>query len=116
MLETRSARTFGVALAQDEHHARTHLARQEPGRMASGTELRFGTRKVGVRDADIRKAEMLMFLARNEVISNPCHWHAFPPSNPHALGANVEKLSKSGQRITHCDVGRVLINRDRWIR
>jgi hypothetical protein len=43
-------------------------------------ELRFGTRKVGVRDADIRKAEMLMFLARNEVISNPCHWHDFPPS------------------------------------
>jgi hypothetical protein len=23
---------------------------------------------------------MLMFLARNEVISNPCHWHAFLPS------------------------------------
>src|SRR5260370_40027383 len=23
---------------------------------------------------------MLMFLARNEVISNPCHWHDFPPS------------------------------------
>jgi hypothetical protein len=21
-----------------------------------------------------------MFLARNEVISNPCHWHDFPPS------------------------------------
>ena len=20
-----------------------------------------------------------MFLARNEVISNPCHWHDFPP-------------------------------------
>ena len=44
------------------------------------TELRFGTRKAGVRDADIRKAEMLLFLARNEVISNPCHWHDFPPS------------------------------------
>jgi hypothetical protein len=43
-------------------------------------ELRFGTRKVGSREADLRKAEMLMFLARNEVISNPCHWHAFPPS------------------------------------
>jgi hypothetical protein len=43
-------------------------------------ELRFGTRKVGVRVADIRKAELLMFLARNEVISNPCHWHDFPPS------------------------------------
>ena len=43
-------------------------------------ELRFGTRKLGSREADLRKAEMLMFLARNEVISNPCHWHAFPPS------------------------------------
>jgi hypothetical protein len=43
-------------------------------------ELRFGTRKVGVRDADIRKAELLMFLARNEVISKSCHWHDFPPS------------------------------------
>jgi hypothetical protein len=43
-------------------------------------ELRFGTRKPGVRDADIRKAELLMFLARNEVISKSCHWHAFPPS------------------------------------
>jgi hypothetical protein len=79
MLETRSARTFGVALAQDEHHARTHLARQEPGRMASGTELRFGTRKVGVRDADIRKAEMLMFLARNEVISTRVTGTTFRP-------------------------------------
>jgi hypothetical protein len=43
-------------------------------------ELRFGSRKDGSREADLRKAEMLMFLARNEVISNPCHWHAFPPS------------------------------------
>ncbi|MFZ2077013.1 MAG: hypothetical protein WAV38_10295 [Xanthobacteraceae bacterium] len=43
-------------------------------------ELRFGTRKAGVRDADIRKAEMLMFLARHEVISKSCHWHDFPPS------------------------------------
>jgi hypothetical protein len=43
-------------------------------------ELRFGTRKAGVRDADIRKAELLMFLARNEVISKSCHWHDFPPS------------------------------------
>jgi hypothetical protein len=43
-------------------------------------ELRFGTRKAGSCEADIRKAQMLMFLARNEVISNPCHWHAFPPS------------------------------------
>jgi hypothetical protein len=43
-------------------------------------ELRFGTRKDGNREPDLRKAEMLMFLARNEVISNPCHWHDFPPS------------------------------------
>jgi hypothetical protein len=43
-------------------------------------ELRFGSRKDGNREADLRKAEMLMFLARNEVISNPCHWHDFPPS------------------------------------
>jgi hypothetical protein len=43
-------------------------------------KLRFGTRKDGNCEADLRKAEMLMFLARNEVISNPCHWHAFPPS------------------------------------
>jgi hypothetical protein len=43
-------------------------------------ELRFGSRKDSSREADIRKAEMVMLLARNEVISNPCHWHAFPPS------------------------------------
>jgi hypothetical protein len=28
----------------------------------------------------LRKAEMLMLLARHPVIANPCHWHAFPPS------------------------------------
>jgi hypothetical protein len=43
-------------------------------------ELRFGSRKDGSREADLRKAEMLMLLARNEVIANPCHWHALPPS------------------------------------
>jgi hypothetical protein len=43
-------------------------------------ELRFGSRKDGNREPDLRKAELLMSLARNEVISNPCHWHAFPPS------------------------------------
>ena len=43
-------------------------------------DLRFGIRKDGSRPADLRKAQMLMFLARNEVISNACHWHAFPPS------------------------------------
>jgi hypothetical protein len=30
--------------------------------------LRFGSRKDGSREADLRKAEMLMFLARNEVM------------------------------------------------
>ena len=44
-------------------------------------ELRFGTRKDGSRPADLRKAQILMFLARNEVISNASHWHAFPPSS-----------------------------------
>jgi hypothetical protein len=43
-------------------------------------ELRFGSRKDGTREVDLRKAEMLMFLARNEVISKSCHWHDFPPS------------------------------------
>jgi hypothetical protein len=43
-------------------------------------ELRFGTSKQGSREADLRKAEMLMFLARDKVISKPCHWHALPPS------------------------------------
>jgi hypothetical protein len=43
-------------------------------------DLRFGLRKDGSRVADLRKAQILMFLARNEVISNACHWHAFPPS------------------------------------
>jgi hypothetical protein len=41
-------------------------------------DLGFGTR--GYREPNLRKAEMLMFLARNEVISNSCHWHEFPPS------------------------------------
>jgi hypothetical protein len=43
-------------------------------------ELRFGTRKSGAPHADIRKAQMLMFVARNEVLSNANHWFAFPPS------------------------------------
>ena len=42
-------------------------------------DLRFGTRKAGSREFDLRKAEMLMYLARNEVIANPRYWHAFPP-------------------------------------
>ena len=44
-------------------------------------ELRFGTRKDGSREADLRKAQILMFLARNEVLANASHWHAFPPSS-----------------------------------
>jgi hypothetical protein len=43
-------------------------------------ELRFGERRPGDRAVSIRKADMLMFLARNAVISNPQHWHALPPS------------------------------------
>jgi hypothetical protein len=44
-------------------------------------ELRFGAPpKTGSREANLRQAEMLMLLARHEVISNPCHWHALPPS------------------------------------
>jgi hypothetical protein len=43
-------------------------------------ELRFGDRREGQQEANIRKAEMLMFLARNDVISNSSHWHALPPS------------------------------------
>ena len=53
-------------------------------------DLRFGIRKDGSRVADLRKAQMLMFLARNEVISNACHWHAFPPSPSDALGADAD--------------------------
>jgi hypothetical protein len=36
---------------------------------SSVRELRFGARKDGSREVDLRNAEMLMFLARNEVIS-----------------------------------------------
>jgi hypothetical protein len=44
------------------------------------SELRFGEQKPGTRGATIRKAQMLMDLARNEVLSNANHWFAFPPS------------------------------------
>jgi hypothetical protein len=40
-------------------------------------DLRFGAR--GNRGPDLRKAQVLMFVARNEVISNACNFHAFPP-------------------------------------
>jgi hypothetical protein len=43
-------------------------------------QLKMGERKPGKPEADIRKAEMLMQLARHEVISKSCHWHALPPS------------------------------------
>jgi hypothetical protein len=43
-------------------------------------ELHLGTQKDGNREPHLRKAEMLMFLARNEVISNSCHWHDFLPA------------------------------------
>ncbi len=44
-------------------------------------ELRFGALiKTGSREANIRKGQMLMDLARHEVISKSCHWHALPPS------------------------------------
>lgn len=43
-------------------------------------ELRLGERRPGKGRYNIRKAEMLMFLARHEVIGNSCNFHAFPPS------------------------------------
>ena len=43
-------------------------------------KLRFGSPKDGSREADIRKAQMLMNLAAHDVISNASHWHALPPS------------------------------------
>lgn len=44
-------------------------------------ELRFGApTKAHSREANIRHGQMLRLLAKNEVISNPCHWHALPPS------------------------------------
>ena len=43
-------------------------------------KLQFCSRNEGSREADLRKAEMLMLLARHEVISKSCHWHALPPS------------------------------------
>jgi hypothetical protein len=44
-------------------------------------ELRFGdTTTARSREGNIRKGQMLMDLARHEVISNPSRWHAMPPS------------------------------------
>jgi hypothetical protein len=44
-------------------------------------ELRFGVESKSSSDAVIaRQGQMLRMLAGHEVISNPCHWHALPPS------------------------------------
>jgi hypothetical protein len=43
-------------------------------------ELQFGSRQEGSREASIWKAEKLRLVAQHDVISNPCHWHALPPS------------------------------------
>jgi hypothetical protein len=43
-------------------------------------DLRFGGPEEGGRQIGLRKAQMLMFLAKNEVISNANHWCVFPPS------------------------------------
>ena len=43
-------------------------------------DLRFGDPEEGGRRIGLRKAQMLMFLAKNEVISNANHCYAFPPS------------------------------------
>jgi hypothetical protein len=71
-------------------------------------ELRFGTRKDGSREADLRKAEMLMFLARNEVISNPCHWHAFPPS-PRTLWELTQRSSAKAGGHRRADERRTVL-------
>ena len=55
-------------------------------------------RKDGSRPADLRKAQILMFLARNEVISNACHWHAFPPTAD-AVGADADTTQAATARI-----------------
>ena len=49
-----------------------HAVRESTRSWQRTAELRFGLRKGNTRESDLRKAEMLMFLARNEVISNPC--------------------------------------------
>lgn len=43
-------------------------------------DLQFGDPQEGGRQISLRKAQMLMFVAKNEVISNANHWFAFPPS------------------------------------
>ncbi len=43
-------------------------------------DLRFGAAQESDRKLSLRKAQMLMFVAKNEVISNANHWFAFPPS------------------------------------
>ena len=43
-------------------------------------DLQFGDPQEGGRQISLRKAQMLMFVAKNEVISNANHWFAFPPA------------------------------------
>ena len=52
-------------------------------------ELRFGSRKNGSREADLRKAEMLMFLARNGVQSRRQCCHSIP-----YLGVDSRRLTQ----------------------
>jgi hypothetical protein len=54
----------------------------EHGRFIDWVErdLRFGIGQDGDRGLSLRKAQMLMFLTKNEVISNANHWYAFPRS------------------------------------
>ena len=61
-------------------------------------DLRFGSRKDGSRSADLRKAEMLMFLARNEVISKSCHWHDISAVAPYALGVDADTPQAAAAR------------------
>jgi hypothetical protein len=43
-------------------------------------DLRFGNPQERDRRLSLRKVQILMFLAKNEVIANANHWYAFPPS------------------------------------
>jgi hypothetical protein len=42
--------------------------------------LKWGERRPGKSEANLRKAEMCMYLARHPVIGNPRYFDAFPPS------------------------------------
>jgi hypothetical protein len=64
-------------------------------------ELQFGTRKAGSREADLRKADMLMFLARNEIISKSCHDTTFRAlaSNHHCGFCCLSMVRSSTKRM-----------------